>query len=79
LALIYKEGNRLDLAQASLLKALEINPKLPSAHFALGEIYYQRNKFKKAKKHFSEVIQLEPLSEQAKTSQEILNKLSATK
>ena len=79
LALIYKEGNRLDLAQASLLKALEINPKLPSAHFALGEIYYERNKFKKAKKHFSEVIQLEPLSEQAKTSQEILNKLSATR
>ncbi|MEE8127813.1 MAG: tetratricopeptide repeat protein [Nitrospinaceae bacterium] len=79
LALIYKEGNRLDLAQASLLKALEMNPKLPSAHFALGEIYYQRNKFGKAKKHFSEVIHLEPLSEQAEISQEILNKLSARK
>jgi tetratricopeptide (TPR) repeat protein len=79
LALIYKEGNHLDLAQASLLKALEMNPKLPGAHFALGEIYYQRNKFRKAKKHFSEVIHLEPLSQQAKTSQEILNKLSAKK
>lgn len=79
LALIYKEGNRLDLAQASLLKALEINPNMPSAHFALGEIYYERNKFKKAKKHFNEVIQLEPLSEQAKTSQEILNKMAAIK
>ena len=76
LALIYKEGNRLDLAQASLLKALEMNPKLPSAHFALGEIYYKRNKFGKAKEHFNEVIHLEPLSEQAKVSQEILNKLS---
>ena len=76
LALIYKEGNRLDLAQASLIKALEMNPKLPSAHFALGEIYYQRNKFRKAKKHFNEVIHLEPLSEQAKVSQKILNKLS---
>ena len=76
LALIYKEGNRLDLAQASLLKALEMNPKLPSAHFALGEIYYKRNKFRKAKKHFNEVIHLEPLSEQAKVSQEMLNKLS---
>lgn len=76
LALIYKEGNRLDLAQASLLKALEMNPKLPSAHFALGEIYYKRNKFGKAKQHFNEVIHLEPLSEQAKVSQEILNKLS---
>ena len=79
LALIYKEGNRLDLAQASLIKALEMNPKLPSAHFALAEIYYQRNKFGKAKKHFSEVIHLEPLGEQAKVSQEILNKLSAKK
>jgi tetratricopeptide (TPR) repeat protein len=79
LALIYKEANRMDLAQASLLKALEMNPKLPSAHFALGEIYYERNKFRKAKKHFKEVIQLEPLSEQAKVSQEILNKLSLKK
>ncbi len=79
LALIYKEGNRLDLAQASLLKALEMNPKLPSAHFALGEIYHQRNKFRKAKKHFREVIRLEPLSEQAKVSQEILNTLSIKK
>ena len=79
LALIYKEGNRLDLAQASLIKALEMNPKLPSAHFALAEIYYQRNKFRKAKKHFNEVIHLEPLSQQATTSQEILNKLSAKK
>ena len=79
LALIYKEGNRLDLAQASLLKALEMNPKLPSAHFALGEIYYQRNKFRKAKKHFNEVIHLEPLSEQAKVSQDILNKLTIKK
>jgi len=77
LALIYKEGNRLDLAQATLIKALEMNPKLPSAHFALAEIYYQRHKFRKAKEHFNEVIQLEPLSQQAKISQEILNKLSA--
>ncbi len=79
LALIYKEGNRLDLAQASLLKALEINPKLSSAHFALGEIYYQRNKFRKARKHFGEVIQLEPLSDQARVSQEIIKKLSVSK
>jgi Tfp pilus assembly protein PilF len=63
LALIYKEGNRLDLAQASLIKALEMNPKLPSAHFALAEIYYKRNKFGKARKHFNEVIQVEPLSQ----------------
>lgn len=79
LALIYKEGNRLDLAQASLLKVLEMNPKLPSAHFALAEIYYKRNKFRKARKHFNEVIHLEPLSEQARVSQEILNGLSAKK
>lgn len=79
LALIYKEGKRLDLAQASLLKALDMNPKLPSAHFALGEIYYQKNRFRKAKEHFKEVIRLEPLSEQARISQNILNKLSLKK
>jgi Tfp pilus assembly protein PilF len=79
LALIYKEGNRLDLAKASLMKALEINPKLPSAHFALAEIYYKRNKFSKAREHYSEVIQLEPLSEQAKVSQKIIKSMSVTK
>ena len=79
LALVYKEGNRLDLAKASLLKALELNPKLPSAHFALAEIYYKRNKFSKAKQHYSEVIQLEPLSEQAQVSQKIINSMSVTK
>ena len=79
LALVYKEGNRLDLAQASLLKALEINPKLSAAHFALAEIYYKRNRFKKAKEHYGEVIQLEPLGDQAKASQEILKKLYVLK
>jgi Tfp pilus assembly protein PilF len=79
LALVYKEGNRLDLAKASLLKALEINPKLPSAHFALAEIYYKRNKFSKARKHYSEVILLEPLGEQAKASQKIIKSMSVTK
>lgn len=76
LALIYKEGNRLDLAQASLLKAVELNPKSRNAHFELGEIYYQRNKFGKAKKHYKKVIALDPLSEQAKVSQQTLKKIS---
>lgn len=76
LALIYKEGNRLDLAQASLLKAVELNPKSRNAHFELGEIYYQRNKFGKAKKHYKQVIALDPLSEQAKVSQQTLKKIS---
>jgi len=79
LALIYKEGNRLDLAQASLLKVLEMNPKSRSAHFELGDIYYKRNKFRKAREHFNEVIELEPLSDQAKVSQKILKELSIKK
>lgn len=79
LALIYKEAQRTDLARESLLKALELNPKLLGAHFTLGEIYYRSNKLAQAKKHFSEVIQLEPLSEQARVSQEILKRMSAKK
>lgn len=79
LALVYKEANRLELAQASLLKALDMNPKLLSAHFALGEIYYKHNKIRKAKYHFREVIQLEPLSEQAQVSQQILDKMALKK
>ena len=79
LALVYKESQQWDLARTSLLKALELNPKLLSAHFTLGEIYYRSKKMGKARKHFTEVIQLEPLSEQARFSKEILNKLSAKK
>ncbi len=79
LALVYKEAQQWDLARKSLLKALELNPKLLGAHFALGEIYYRSKKLGKARKHFTEVIQLEPLSEQAKVSQEILKRMSAKK
>ena len=79
LALVYKEARQWDLARTSLLKALELNPKLLGAHFALGEIYYRSKQMGMARKHFTEVIQLEPLSEQAKVSKEILNKISAKK
>ena len=79
LALIYKEANQLELARTTLIKALELNPKLLGAHFALGEIYYRSQKMGQARKHFTEVIQLEPLSERAKFSQEILKKMSAKK
>ena len=79
LALVYMEANQLALARTSLLKALELNPKLLGAHFALGEIYYRSKKMGQARKHFTEVIHLEPLSEQAKLSQEILKKMSAKK
>jgi len=79
LALAYKEAEHLNLARTSLLRALELNPKLLGAHFALGEIYYRDNKFAQAKKHLAEVIQLEPLSEQAKVSKELINRMSAQK
>lgn len=79
LALVYKESQQWDLARRSLLKALELNPKLLGAHFALGEIYYRSKKMGKARKHFTKVIQLEPLSEQAKFSKKILNKISPKK
>ena len=75
LALAYKQGDQIKLAKASLLKALELNPKLMGAHFALGEIYYRSNKFAQAKKHFNRVIHLEPFSEQAKVSKKILKQL----
>lgn len=79
LALVYKEAQHLDLARKSLLKALEKNPEFLTAHFALGEIYYQNSKLAKAKKHFKKVIQLEPLSKQAKVSQQILKRMSGKK
>ena len=79
LALAYKDANQLDLARASLLKVLEMDPDLPAAHFALGEIYYRYNKLAQAKKHFKKVVQLEPLSEQAKVSQKFLRTLTVKK
>lgn len=79
LALVYKDAQRLDLARIALLKALELNPKLLAAHFALGEIYYQSNKLAQAKKHFNQVVQLEPLSEPAKASQLMLERMGVKK
>jgi len=79
LALAYREANELQLARESLLKALELNPKLMGAHFALGDIYYRSNKLDQAKKHFTEVIHLEPLSDQAQASRKILKQLAKKK
>ncbi|NIP99899.1 MAG: tetratricopeptide repeat protein [Nitrospinaceae bacterium] len=79
LALAYKEAERYELARNALLKALELNPKLMPAHYALGEIYYHKNKYASAKRHFKEVIELEPMGEHAKFSQKYLDRMASKK
>ena len=72
LALAYKEGERFDLARESLVKALELDPKMARAHYELAQLQLKARKFEAARNHFKQVLVLEPLSQQAKTSQEYL-------
>ena len=41
-------------------KAIELNPKLASAHKALGVIYFKASRYQEAKRHFEAVITLAP-------------------
>ena len=72
LALTYKRGERFDLAEESLVKALEINPDLVRAHYELAQLLLKSRKFKEAREHFDQVLTLEPLSREAKAAQEYI-------
>ena len=72
LALAYKEGERFDLARESLAKVLEMDPDMARAHYELAQLLLKSRKFTEARGHFAQVITLEPLSREAKASQEYI-------
>ncbi len=55
------EGGSLDLAQSSLEKAIELNPKLYRAHWYLGRVYNRKDMPAEAASAWTQAAQLNPL------------------
>lgn len=79
LALAYKKADQKELAYKSFLKAVELNPQSARAHFEIGLLLFEERKFAAARPHLQEAINLEPLSENARTAKTMLDKIQVTK
>ncbi len=63
-----------DLARAALLKALELDPEMPRAHYSLGKIYLSSDTAK-AKQHLQKFIELAPDDPEVQSAKEMLSYL----
>jgi tetratricopeptide (TPR) repeat protein len=66
LALAYQKLGRTDEALDFLKRALAILPDKPAAHFALGQIFFERHEYSLAIKSFQETVRLDPVHIQAR-------------
>jgi Tfp pilus assembly protein PilF len=67
LALCRVREKKLDAAKQAALKAIELEPALPRAHFLLGVVYDAMGKKKAARAAFKKAVQLDPNFKAAKS------------
>src|SRR5881409_4413623 len=60
LAQEYRKTDRLDAAEQELTRASALNPREATPLIQLGEIYLEKNNFKRAAEVFSQAIRIEP-------------------
>jgi len=60
LAIAYQRIDDLDLAEASLLRALESNPRHPAAHNELGIVYRRMGRFEDARESYEKSLEMQP-------------------
>lgn len=75
LALAYRKAEQNELAYKSLQKAVELNPKSARAHYELGQLLFDEGDYLRARPHLQEVINLQPLSENARTAKTMLDRM----
>jgi type IV pilus assembly protein PilF len=56
----YLQQNRLDLAHEKLTRALEQDPRLPSAHMVIAVLYEHLREIELAEKHYRRAVTLDP-------------------
>ena len=66
-------------AETAFKNALEINPDFVKAHYGLAVAYLNQNKVEEALVEFQKVIELAPDSQEAKNTQNILQKIAQEK
>lgn len=60
LGIAYRQVDDLDKAEASLKKALELNPRHPVAHNELGIVYRRTGRFEDARHSYEKALSLHP-------------------
>ncbi len=77
LALAYKDNANFSLAIDSLKKAIALKPKFPQAHFEIALLFLKEKNLSEAKKHFTNVIIMEPIGKRATSSREYLTAINS--
>ncbi|MFQ5716678.1 MAG: tetratricopeptide repeat protein [Nitrospinales bacterium] len=72
LALAYRDHEQFDKALGSLEKALSASPKLVQAHHQIALLFLKKKDIEGARKHFQEVIDLNPQSDLAEDSRKYM-------
>jgi Tfp pilus assembly protein PilF len=72
MALAYLDRGQFDKATEALKKALEHQPQFVPAHYHLALLYLKDKDLENARRHFNEVVRLEPQSEQARSALEYM-------
>jgi tetratricopeptide (TPR) repeat protein len=65
LARVYLKLKKPDLAYSAAAKAVELNPKLATAHSALGETYLREGKLPEAREEFATALRLDQMDARA--------------
>jgi tetratricopeptide (TPR) repeat protein len=60
LGIAYRRVNDLERAEASIKRALELNPRHPVAHNELGILHRRAGRFKKARKSYEKALEAYP-------------------
>ena len=60
LAIAYSRIDDLERAEASIKKALELNPRHPVAHNELGILYRKTGRFGEARKSYERALNFQP-------------------
>ena len=75
----YNKQGKNELAEKSFKNALNIDPDFVNAHYGIAQTYYQQNRVEEMQEELQIVITLDPNSEEAKYSRDILQKITQEK
>ncbi|MCX7795789.1 MAG: tetratricopeptide repeat protein, partial [bacterium] len=61
LATLYMNKGELDLAELYALKAVNLDPNFPDAHYIAGNVYFKKKQFEDAYSEFRKVLDVDPM------------------
>lgn len=68
LGVAYMQKGNYEVALLKMRRALAMDPKLPSAHYAIALLYEKLNQVHLAEKHYKEAISIDPLYAEAQNA-----------